>query len=515
MLDDQVPRRVVPRWRDSTVTGAGGEYSSNAKASYKFREQEYLADKLNFINNKNKISAIEAMYVAEFIGDKNLAATAARAVEAGGSISSILARATERCISRGSEFPAEKEGADIFIREARRLLRIEYKNPVLLIDLARAITVNGRASFARRFVQTAVQLAPENRFVVRSAARYFLHIDEVDVALHILSRSPLLNSDPWVQASEIAVSSVAGKSSKLVKRLDDALQKETAGAIRHTELMSAVATVHLLNGNEKKAKRLFQKSLSAPNENSVAQAEWAARKIGIAIPEIALQTPFSFEANSAHRYRSLNIEGAIEAAERWKEDESFSSRPLHWLGYLYALNDDPERSSEYHQRVVMNQLEPSDTDLLNLNFSRIESGAIEVAAEELEKFCRSGRAKDHLPQILANVGALHYTIGDVDAGRQFYERSMAAARARGDARTESLSRAFFARAATKFLDPQRDRIVADATNFQGLASSPGAMYVVKRLVNDEVRKRLESSAQKKVLQQKLSWDPLKNVLSIN
>ena len=80
--------------------------------------------------------------------------------------------------------------------------------------------------------------------------------------------------------------------------------------------------------SDKKAKKLFAKSLINPNDNTVAQAEWAARRLGLVVTEQALKVPLSFEANSTHSYRSLEIENSIQQAMQWLDDEPFSSRPI-------------------------------------------------------------------------------------------------------------------------------------------------------------------------------------------
>src|SRR5690606_33212874 len=138
-----------------------------------------------------------------------------------------------------------------FVREARRILRIDFGNPILLIDVAWAMTASGNGIAAERYVRAAISLAPKNRFILRSAVRYFLHRGQHERAHALLLRSQLLAGDPCVQASEIAVATVLGKTSKLVKATARTLDAQDVLLPNQTELGSASATVHLNAGNDK------------------------------------------------------------------------------------------------------------------------------------------------------------------------------------------------------------------------------------------------------------------------
>src|SRR5690606_37765932 len=111
----------------------------------------------------------------------------------------------------------------------------------LLMDVARELTATHHDAAALRYVRAAVAMAPTSRFVVRAAARYYLHIGEYDVAHDILRRTPLLSSDRWIQASEIAVATVRGRTSSLVKRTIRNLSQSKVIESDSSELASAVA----------------------------------------------------------------------------------------------------------------------------------------------------------------------------------------------------------------------------------------------------------------------------------
>lgn len=516
MLDEDAPRRVVPRWRASWVTAQTPEGQSLRSGNAPNYQPSLERAKTEFGMEPSVPVASELMFIAEQAQNRELATQAAQTIlDARSTIGSQSLLAAARRIVDNVGRPEHFSGSvETFIREARKSLKLNFSNPILLTDVAWAMTAEGNAPSAEKHINAALALAPASRVILRSAVRYFLHRGQKERAHQLLMRSPLLRGDPWIQASEIAVSTVLGRTSRLVKVADRQLQAQEVLPTDQTELSSAVATVHLNAGSDKKAKKLFVKSLGLPNDNVVAQAEWAARKLGLVVPEVALQVKYSFEANSAHSYRVLDMDSAIEHANYWRADEPFASRPLGWLAHLHAINDDFIRAAEFHQLLIASEPEHDTTDLLNQNFSRIETGAVDEAWIQLQSILRQSPAAAHWPQILANAGALAYATGEVEQGRELYERAAQAARSSRDPRAEALVRAFFARAAVKYGDPQAVEIVRETSTLQILSLNPSATFVVKRLVDEETRKKLATSAQKRVPKEKLTWDSVKNILTI-
>jgi tetratricopeptide (TPR) repeat protein len=453
------------------------------------------------------------MFLAKEAGNVAAARHAASLiVEKAGTISSSqLIQAAKQVLENADPVGAP---AGDFVREARKLLAIDFRNPILLMDVARELTARRHEDRARRYVRAAVALAPQSRFVVRAAARYYLHIGEHELAHDLLRRSPLLQSDPWVQASEIAVATVRGRTSTLAKQTIRALSQEQRIRAQATELASAVATVELLSGSQKKAKQLFQKALEHPNDNSLAQVEWAANRLKLVVDETALRTPLAFEANSNHAYRRLQLDDAIVYAKQWSDDEPFASRPFDALCYLYSLEgrfDEARKAAEAGLAVDGS----SFSTRLNLFFTRIQCGAIDDDAfPELERLSRDPEAKAHAAHLLANAGALAFATGEAALGRDFYQRAIRAARASNEPHTEALARAFFARAATMAGDDQAPAIVDEAAKAVDRLPNPGAIHVVRTLVDATTRKQLEATASARVATRKWKWDAASNTLRL-
>jgi len=62
----------------------------------------------------------------------------------------------------------------------------ELHNPFVWVDLARAYENLGVREKAERMMRVALTLAPEDRFVLRSAARLYFHHDEFEQAHRVI-----------------------------------------------------------------------------------------------------------------------------------------------------------------------------------------------------------------------------------------------------------------------------------------------------------------------------------------
>lgn len=519
MLDDQRPRRVVPRWRSSWVTATTAEARSKKRAvlpvEVKQTVDQEVASKSRELEILRSVPvAAELMFLASAAGNQTAAKQAAQAILARRNEIGPrqLVRSAQQVLEGASPERIESASKD-FVKHARSLLAIDFANPVLLMDTARELTARRQERAALRYVRAAVALAPKSRFVLRSAARYYLHIGENEIAHDLLRRSPLIGLDPWVQASEIAVATVRGQTSALAKQTIRVLSEAKQVGAEVSELASAVGTVELLSGSDKKARVLFKHALSHPNDNSLAQAEWAANKLKLVVDHQALQTPMSFEANSHNAYRHQQIKEAIEHAVLWAHDEPFASRPMNTQCYLFSLEGRYAEALEAARAASDldgNAVEPA----LNLLFSKIQAGDLDEAMGEFLRLSRHPELKRYAHHYLANGGALAYALGDFERGRQLYQRAIRAARAKGEPSSESLARAFFARIATNAGDPQASAIVQEAADAVPRLPSVGAIYIVQGLVDPSKRKDLKATAAARVAQRKWHWDAISNTLQM-
>ena len=67
-------------------------------------------------------------------------------------------------------------------------------------------------------MKVAVQLSPNNRYVIRCATRLFSHYGEIERAQHILRHNDFIKKDPWLLSADIAVATMQGRMSPFLKK---------------------------------------------------------------------------------------------------------------------------------------------------------------------------------------------------------------------------------------------------------------------------------------------------------
>ena len=104
------------------------------------------------------------------------------------------------------------------ISRLRNLLRTSPSNALALLDLAQLQSAIGKTKAADRSIRMALNLAPNNRLVIRTAARFFIHEGKTDQAHYLLRKHPRTVSDPWLMATEIALADAADAKSLFLSK---------------------------------------------------------------------------------------------------------------------------------------------------------------------------------------------------------------------------------------------------------------------------------------------------------
>ena len=179
-------------------------------------------------------------------------------------------------------------------------------NSIGWVDMARHYAMLGQLTHAARAMQNGLILAPNSRFILRSAVRLYVHSQDPERALHTLGQSDVISRDPWLRAAEIAVSGLMEKTPPRLRQTRRALRSGSLDHRHVSELASAVATFEMHAGSNKSARRLFNIALEFPTENSVAQADWAAERIhGISLNKDHFLLPRTFEAKAIDHFNKL------------------------------------------------------------------------------------------------------------------------------------------------------------------------------------------------------------------
>jgi Tfp pilus assembly protein PilF len=281
------------------------------------------------------------------------------------------------------EFRFEDYGAASFWRRCTK----EYQfDPIAWVELALAQTVAGHIEHAERSMKIALQLAPNNRHVLRSAARLWLRAGDRKRAHAIIANSPASKNDPWLIASEIALSTVADTKPILLKTGIAILERDQLLPRQITELAGAVATIEIIDGNRKKARKHFNQSMLDPNGNALAQAEWAQPQFGTNLLHesqlSAVEEPF--EARAIHAFREGKFKQSIVASEQWAKIEPYSIRPFEFGSTAACITGD------YMTVIALAEaglrMRPGAPQLLNnLSFGLAALGMVDKAAQALNQ----------------------------------------------------------------------------------------------------------------------------------
>src|SRR6202041_937686 len=111
----------------------------------------------------------------------------------------------------------------------KRIVRRQPRSALQWTDLALAHTVLGNVESARKAIRVAIALSPDNRIVLRAAARFYVCENDLDAARSVLSSDlNRLLSDPWLLAADIAIADLADQPLKFGNRARKLLETDLA-----------------------------------------------------------------------------------------------------------------------------------------------------------------------------------------------------------------------------------------------------------------------------------------------
>lgn len=270
--------------------------------------------------------------------------------------------------SQGSQLvdpvSGKAEIAKALIAIAKRRLDKDPRDVVEWVDRARMYLVLGQTKQARRCIEVALLLAPFDRFVLRSAFRFFVHAGQKERALSIVQNNITTQCDPWLMAAEISGSSLVDKSPQSVREARRILGSGSFRAFDMAELAAALGTLEIENGAHIKAKKLFQMSLEDPNENVVAQVKWAEyyHRTGHVMPTV-LNMPGAYEAQAKENYQKRDWNKCLAATSAWLGDQPFSAAPAIQGSFVAVLIGDYDAAANYAKAGL--KPNPKDHFLLN------------------------------------------------------------------------------------------------------------------------------------------------------
>lgn len=417
-------RQVVPRWRPWRLTAALGEAAGQppAVAPPVWSLDSLIADYRQWPHLGR---AADLLTVASTYGERDarlLEVAKDVAADAAGTPLGELARGLLEGDQERHNQSLEPESIDSRKRlhRLREILIREPRNAVRWMDLAREHLILGNPGRARRAVTAALQLAPNDRFVLRSATAFFTHQHETDAARSLLRRTPRTKGDPWLLASLVAVEDLSKSkqySGRDALRLLDGDFPDTQLA----ELAAALGTVELSSGSERRARQLLRRSVTGPNENALAQVEWLSilknRVFAETSPELV---PRAFEASARRAESEGRWAAAIDSTRLWIIDQPFSAEAAAFGSFAACEAEAWDTCREFVK--AGSQSNPDSPTLLNnLAYAELGAGELPAAVTALERARRSVGSTDQRLALAATEALFLFRIGMVERGRQRYE----------------------------------------------------------------------------------------------
>ncbi|WP_139832179.1 tetratricopeptide repeat protein [Mesorhizobium australicum] len=311
------------------------------------------------------------------------------------------------------------------IRKLKVRLRRQPLDAIAAIELARNYTLIGQLTPAAKAAERALKAAPEDRFVLRSAARFFVHQGDLARAYRAITKSNLVRVDPWIMSTEVALADLLGRS----PRWGISQIAGIAGSKRinrqYSELASALGMLEISSGNRKRARRLIARSLDNPTENAVAQAQWMDRsdKLQVDYPNNLLEREDMHEARVLHSLDTGEVSVGVESVERWFLDEPYSVRAAaHGSFISLALARDYEAGLGFADRGLV--ANPSSFMLQNNRaFALAKLGRVEEAEIALSKIKPPSKSVEAMYRD-GLEGLVRFKKGDLELGRHFYMESI-------------------------------------------------------------------------------------------
>jgi tetratricopeptide (TPR) repeat protein len=419
-IHDTQKRCVIPKWRPLDDISKRRDIEMPRTKPFLLSPStvsKLEADYREFTLNPNPFIASDIMGAAYVVGEVRIATEMARHVKK----SSILLKPTIELANRilhGEDAVRPVDNIQIRISQLKRKLYQSPKNPLLSVELARLYTIKGQLEKASRSIVTALALAPSNRYVIRSAARFYIHCGDLESAWHYVKRALALCYDPWIDATLINIGLMLKKSPPQSSRKTP-MTVPDASVFCYSELLESHGILELNSGNEQKAKKCFKVAWKDPSENVVTHGEWVLRNIltGL-LSSVKLDLHSSPEAEAWNHFGMLNLEPSMNAIRDWGLQEPFSRHP--WLlGSAVACH--LSRYQEAAEQAKLGLLANPRDFLLhnNLAFALIKSGK----RQEAEAVLKSSPEPEPGAEVvvdLATRALLEYKNGNIVKGRCLY-----------------------------------------------------------------------------------------------
>ena len=447
-------RHLVPRWRSlylsrSTMELANPHADGEGESLY-LPSADFKKKLLQWHSAPTVLSGAELVASSIVEGREEVAKSAARLVISEESTARPVVKALASRVLGNPvnlvDFATRVSSFSQRERIWRRRTRIHPNNALSWVELSLCEVVAGRNDAAKRAMSVALQLSPDNRHVLRSASRLFLHIDDKERAYDVLARSSGIRGDPWLIAAEVSMAMLLSRAPKYVKQGRQLIERNCQGPRQVTELAGALGTLELEAGRRKKARDLFRLSAQEPTGNALAQLEWCAYSghLRVGFPYKIDTLSESDEAIAYRLGREERLTEVAGACQKWLESEPFSSRPYEVASNASAIAGKIGDALRFTENGL--KLHHDNVTLLNNHaFALAHKDRLPEAQRTLDRL-NSNDSKEVL-RAEANRGLIAMRLGDYEKGRALYRATIGKFRELKLGRYADLAQIYFAREA--------------------------------------------------------------------
>jgi len=432
-------RQIIPRWRFLSDRHVLPESAGDPRRPNRARlDPSYLEQKVRDWEEQRSLGiAADLFGEAMVTGEQDKALEVAKFIlaEKEGVLPRVADRAQQFLASRAPRDsdetqrslllpPDAKSAARATVRRSRQRISRDARNMEAWLDLSRAYAVLGQGPLSERAMARALMVAPDHRLSLRAAARLYVHVHQPERALALVSKHPRTRTDPWLLATELALNSMLGRTSKLMRQARDLVESEHFAPSQLTELNGALSTVNFTSGSLRHARVHMRESLISPNDNAVAQARWVANQIGgVDVEAAARATANSYEARCWLSLQNAAWSSALSEAHAWLLDEPFSSRPAIQSSFIAISLMEEHALAAACARVGLVADPRNGTLLNNLTVALAYLGELQEAFQHYKEI-PAEFSDDHPEFVHVATGALlRFRSGDITQGRELYQHA--------------------------------------------------------------------------------------------
>jgi len=433
-------RRVLPNWRSFSLTTGLGELDGLKKGVNVSSRPDLSIEDYVFSWDRNKQITIagdllSAAFVNGLTEDPKVKEAAVfvlsnreKSTDNLLKFAEYIINPTDEAIDKRVTFHFEDGYDEIkkMIREIKDKINNYPQNPILYVELSRLYSILGNKEKAIKNMSIAIQLAPENRFVLRAASRLYTHFGLADHIHHIIKKSEISKYDPWIISAEIALATILDRSSHLIKKGFQMIKFGKYVPRDLTELAASLGTLEFLHGNRKKTNKMLKASMISPNDNSLAQVEWISNKgYNFIINPNDYRIENKYEALTLDNYYDNKFDEALKNSIAWFCDIPFSRSPIIFSSYIAGSILD---KNELAINILFAGLEshPNDPQIINnLAFALALENRLDDAEKHLGKIVNLSNV-DQIASVCltATKGLVAFRRGNKTKGRKLYSESI-------------------------------------------------------------------------------------------